>query len=131
MDICVIDGREYNVIIESLSESFNKLYSEDTGRTMGAGLRMYLSCLGTFFSHKVTFVRKDGHEADFDELYDLAASPTNDGIQVKMVHGQDSIEYEAYISTGERSLKRVDAKTGVVYWDKFTMTLTPMEAQLI
>lgn len=131
MDVCVIGNKTYDVIVESLTESFTKLYSEDTGRTMGAGLKMNLSCLGTFFSHNITFRRKAGHEADYDELYDLAAAPTNDGIPVKIVHGQSSIEYNAYISSGERALKRVNPRTGVVYWDKFTMTLTPMEASLV
>lgn len=131
MDICVIGGKEYEVIIESLTESFSKLYSEDTGRTMGVGLKMNLSCLGTFFSHKITFLCKPGYEPDFDELYNLAAQPTNDGIPVKIVHGQSAIEYEAYISSGERALKRVDKQSGVVYWDAFTAELTPMEANLI
>lgn len=130
MDVCVIGGKEYEVIIESMTESFSKLYSEDTGRTMGAGLLMNLSCLGTFFSHKVTFMRKSGYESDFDALFDLAALPTNDGIPVRMVHDQDSIEYDAYISSGERALKRVDADAGVVYWDKLTLEFTPMEASL-
>lgn len=130
MDVCIVGGKEYAVIIESLTEGFTKLYSEDTGRTMGAGLKMNLSCLGTFFSHKITFARKTGYEEDFDALYDLAAEPTNDGIPVKIVHGQTTLEYDAYISSGERGLKRVDQRTGVVYWDKFVMDLTPMEASL-
>ena len=129
MDICKIGEKEYAVVVVGITETFTKLFTENTGRTMGSGARMNLDCIGTFFGHKVEIARKAGIEADFDELYDLVSLPTNDGIPVKMVHNQTSIEYEAYISSGERAVKRIDAKTGKVYWDKLTITLTPMEAQ--
>lgn len=130
MDIFNIGGKEYAVLIVDLSENFTKLYSENTGRTMSEGARMELDCLGTFFGHKVTVQRKSGFETDFDELYNLISLPTNDGIPVKIVHNQSSIEYEAYISKGERSLKKVDEKTGKIYWDKLDINIIPMEAQL-
>jgi hypothetical protein len=129
MDICKIGEKEYEVIVASISETFTKLYTENTGRTMGTGARMNLDCLGTFFAHKVEIRRKRGFEAEFDELYDLVSLPTNDGIPVKMVHNQTTLDYEAYISSGERSVVRIDKKSGKIYWDKLTITLTPMEAQ--
>ena len=129
MDICKIGEKEYSVVVVSITETFAKLYTENTGRTMGAGAWMNLDCLGTFFGHRVEIARKAGFESDFDELFDLVSLPTNDGIPVKMVHNQDSIEYEAYISNGERAVKRIDEKTGKVYWDKLSINIIPMEAQ--
>lgn len=129
MDICKIGEKEYSVVVVSITETFTKLYTENTGRTMGVGARMNLDCLGTFFGHRVEIARKAGFESDFDELFDLVSLPTNDGIPVKMVHNQDSIEYEAYISNGERAVKRIDEKTGKVYWDKLSLNIIPMEAQ--
>lgn len=129
MDICKIGEKEYSVIVVSIKETFTKLYTENTGRTMGAGARMNLDCLGTFFGHNVVIARKAGFEADFDELYDLVSLPTNDGIPVNMVHNQTSIQYEAYISNGERDVKHIDEKSGKVYWDKLSLTIIPMEAQ--
>ena len=131
MDICKIGEKEYSVIVLSITETFNKLYSENTGRTMSAKARMHLDCLGTFYGHTVEIARKAGFEAEFDELYDLISLPDNDGIPVKMVHNQETIEYEAYISSGKRAVKRVDENTNKVYWDKLSITLTPMEAQKI
>jgi hypothetical protein len=130
MDICKIGEKEYSVVVVSITETFTKLYTENTGRTMGAGARMNLDCLGTFFGHKVEIARKAGFESDFDELFDLVSLPTNDGIPVKMVHNQDNIEYEAYISNGERNVKKVDLANNKVYWDKLSITLIPMEAQV-
>lgn len=130
MDICKIGEKEYAVVVVGITETFSKLYTENTGRTMGAGARMNLDCLGTFYGHKVEIRRKSGHESEFDELYDLVSFPTNEGIPVKMAHNQDSIEYEAYISSGERSVKRIDEKNGKIYWDRLSLTLIPMEAQV-
>lgn len=130
MEICKIGEKEYSVVVTGIKETFSKLYTENTGRTMGAGARMNLDCLGTFYGHKVDISRKSGYESDFDELYDLVSLPTNEGIPVKMVHNQTSIEYEAYISSGERAVKRIDEKTGKVYWDKLSLTIIPMEAQI-
>lgn len=129
MDICTIGSKEYAVIIEGISESFEKLYSSNTGRTLGEGAPMSLDCLGTFLMHTVTFRRKAGNESDYDELYQLAAMPSNVGIAVKIVHNQTALKYDAYISQGSRDLQRVDESTGKVYWDKMQLKFTPMRAQ--
>ena len=60
MDLVKIGGKVYDVLVTELSENFNILYSENTGRTMSAGARMTLDPLGTFYGHKVTFQRKRG-----------------------------------------------------------------------
>jgi hypothetical protein len=130
MDYVKIGGRSYDVLVTELSENFNILYSENTGRTMAIGARMTLDPLGTFYGHKVTFHRKKGNEAEFDMLFDYVSRPRYDGVAVEIVHGQTTLKYDAYISNGERALKRIDANSGKVYWDKFTLNIVPMEAQV-
>lgn len=131
MDYVKIGGRAYDVLVVELSENFNILYSENTGRTISAGARMTLDPLGTFFGHKITFARKNGKEAEYDRLFDFVSQPRYDGIPVEIVHNQKTISYDAYISQGERALKRIDEKTGKVYWDKFSVNVVPMEAQIL
>ena len=131
MDIVKIDGKSYDVLVTELSENFNILYSENTGRTMSKGARMTLDPLGTFYGHKVTFERKRGKEAEYDELFTFVSQPRYDGISVEIVHNQETISYDAYISQGERGLKRIDPNTKKVYWDKFTLNIVPMEAQVL
>lgn len=131
MNYCKIGGREYNVIVTELSENFNILYSENTGRTMSQGAGMTLDPLGTFFGHKVTFHRKSGFEKEFDALYDYVSRPRYSGIPVEIVHNQTTIKYNAYISNGERALKRIDLKTNKVYWDALTLNIVPMSAQVL
>lgn len=131
MDLVKIGGKVYDVLVTELSENFNILYSENTGRTMSAGARMTLDPLGTFYGHKVTFQRKRGYEDEYDALFMYVSEPRYDGIPVEIVHNQETLSYDAYISQGERSLKRKDPSTGKVYWDKFSLNIVPMEAQVL
>ena len=131
MDYIKINGVSYDVLIVDVSESFNILYSDNTGRVAGAGARIILDPLGTFYTHKVTFARKKGFEDEYDNLFNELSKPVSDGISVDMVHGQSTIKYDAYVSQGERGLKKIDINTGKVYWDKFTASFIPMEAQVV
>ena len=133
MEYVKIGGKVWDVLVTEISEGFSILYSENTGRTMSQGARMTLDPLGTFFNYKITFARKKGHEKDYDKLFDFVSQPRYDGIEVNIIHNQALWEkpFDAYISQGERALKRIDPKTGKVYWDKFTLNVIPMEAQVL
>ena len=102
MDFFKIDGKSYKVLVTAIEESFNILYSENTGRTMSQGARMVLDPLGVFFGHKVTVKRRQGHEAEFDALYDYVSIPRYNGVSVEIVHNQTTLKYDAYISNGTR-----------------------------
>ena len=125
-----INGREWNVKVLAISENFNILYSENTGRTMSQGARMTLDPLGTFYGHKITVGRKQGQINEFDRLFDYVSQPRYDGIKVEAVHGQTTITYDAYISSGERKVVRIDTENEVVYYDTFDLNIVPMEAQV-
>ena len=131
MEYVKIGGKVWDVLVTEISENFNILYSENTGRTMSVGARMTLDPLGTFFGHKITFQRKQGNEKEYDTFFEFVSNPRYDGMPVEIVHGQTTLVYDAYISQGERALKRIDAKTGKVYWDKFSINIVPMEAQVL
>ncbi len=131
MDIVKIGGEVFDVLVLELEESFNILYSEKTGRTIAVGAEMTLDPLGTFYGHKVTFKRRSGHEDEYDRLYDYVSVPRYDGIPVEIVHNQTTLAYDAYMSQGQRKLKRVDPVTGKVYWDAFSLNIVPMRAQVV
>lgn len=131
MDYVKIGGKVWDVLVTEISESFSILYSENTGRTMSRAAEMTLDPLGTFFNHKCTFQRKKGFEKAYDDLFDFVSKPRYDGIPVEIVHNQTTLKYNAYISQGERALKRIDTKTGKVYWDKFSLNIVPMSAQVL
>lgn len=131
MTILKIDGIEYNVLVTEIEENFNILYSENTGRTMSQGARMTLDPLGSFIGHKITVKRKNGYEREFDRLFNYIMKPRYNGIMVEATHDQSTIQYEAYVSSGARSVKKIDPKTGAVYWSELVLNIIPMEAQVL
>lgn len=131
MDWVKIGGRVYDVHITELKESFNILYSDNTGRTLGIGAPLVLDPYGTFFGHTVTFEAKQGKRTEFDELYNTLSYPRIEGIRVEIVHGQSTISYSAYVSSGGRDLLRIDDKNGKVYWKSFQANFIAIEAQVV
>ena len=131
MDYIKIDNKAYDVIVTDVEENFNILYSENTGRTISQGAKMFLDPLGTFLGHKITFRRRAGYEQEYDELFDLAGKPTSEGVLVEFPHNQTTITYQAYVSQGARKLQRIDENTGKMYWGEFSLNFTPMEAQVL
>lgn len=130
MDYFIVNGTAYDVIVTECVETFSILFSENTGRNTGIGAPMVLDPLGTFIGHKVTFQRKKGKEAEYDELFSFLATPRYDGIVVSLPHNQEVITYTAYVSQGEKALKRIDENAGKTYWDKMTVNFIAMEAQV-
>lgn len=136
MNYFKVNGKSYNVLVTSLEENFNILYSENTGRTLAAGAPMTLDPLGTFFGHKIAVRRKNGYEAEFDELYQLISQPRRveneeDALLFEAAHLQDSISYRAYVSNGTRLVERISEKTGKVYWGELSLNIVPIKAQVL
>ena len=128
-DYVKIGGKSWNVRILEITENFNIMDTENAGRVIHKG-RMTLDRIGTFYGHKVTFARDKATISEFDDLFAYLAYPRNNGIAVELVHGQNTIAYEAYVSTGERKLKKIDVNEQVVYWETFQANFIPMEAQV-
>lgn len=130
MEYCKIGGRDYNVLVTDITESFDILFTEDTGRTLADGAPMFLTPIGTFFNYSVTFKRRNGYEEEYDDLFDYVSQPRSIGIPVSIAHNQTTLDFDAYVSKGSRKVKRIDTKTGKIYWDELTLNIIPIEAQV-
>lgn len=126
-----IGGKTYDVSVLSIKESANILYSQNTGRTMSIGARMTLDPLGTFIGHRITVKRKPENIKEYDRLFNDVIKPRYDGIRIKAVHDQTTIEYDAYISAAEREVQKIDDVGKVVYWKEMEINIVPMEAQVL
>lgn len=126
-----IDGYEWDVRVLAVEETFTILYSENTCRSTSAGARMVLDPLGTFYGHKVTVARKAKAFTEFDDLYEYLSAPRTEGVFVEIVHGQTTLTYEAYVSSGTKKVLRIDENTEKVFYDAFDITFIPMEAQIV
>lgn len=136
MDYFKIEGKSYNVLVVELEENFTITYTENSGRTLALeeGAPMYLEPIGTFIGHVVKIKRKQGYEAEYDELYDLLLTPrrideNHKGLMVEIAHNQDVISYEAYVSNGRRPLKRIDLNAKKIHWGEMTLNIIPVRAQ--
>ena len=125
-----IDGKFWDVMVVSIKESGNILYSDKTGRTTAKG-RMTLDPLGTFIGHTIVVKSHGNNVKAYDDLCEYIRKPRYDGMKVKAVDGQKTIDYEAYVSNYEREVKRIDDNNKVVYWKEMTINLMPMEAQIV
>lgn len=129
MDYIKINGRAFDVGvgISNYEENFNVLDGPNAGRSTGSG-RMIRDVLGTCIGHKITFFY-NGNRAAFDALWDyLLAHSIDDSVQLTAADGQTTISYEAYYSSGKRSLKQ--AHNGVNYWDELEVNFVPIAPQL-
>lgn len=129
-DIVQIGGRYWNVRILSITEGFEIKQSDNYGRTIAEGAPEVLDPLGTYYTHTIVFARKKGYISEFDNLFNFVSLPRFDGVPVKLVHGQGSIEYEARFEVGERVTKRIWEKEGIVDWETFELKVIPIRAQV-
>lgn len=136
MNYFLVNGRKYDVRVTKLEEEFTVLYSENTGRTIADGAPIMLDPLGTFFGHSISVVSKNGKEKEYDELYDLLSKPLRvedeeDALLFEVAHLQTTMAYRGYVSSGSRSVNRIDENTGKVYWGELNLKIAPIKAQVL
>lgn len=129
MNVCVINGRTYDVHILAIERNYNILYSENTGRTLAPGAPLILDPLGTFYGHKVTFARNKLNVKAFDDLWECVSQPRTTGMSIKMVYNQGTISYLAYASNGTQKIQRI-LPNDTVLWDTMEINFIPIEAQV-
>lgn len=129
MDYIKIGNRVWNVGIIELSRNFNITDTDQAGRVIADGT-MVLDRIGTFYGHTIKFTRGSASVSEYDELWEYLSQPRNTGIPVDIVYGQSTLKYDAYVSSGEQRIKRINIKEGVIYWDTFECNFIPMKAQV-
>jgi hypothetical protein len=117
---------DVTVAISGIEESFNVLDGENAGRVLSG--KMVRDIIGTYIGHKVTFFNGKSR-SDFDALWDyLIAHSVDDSVLLEAADGQSSISYQAYYTSGTRTLRT--AADGVNQWDEIEINFIPMDSQV-
>lgn len=128
MNYCKINGQAFDVTvaISDIEESFNVLDGSNAGRVMSG--QMIRDIIGTYIGHKITFFNGKSN-TDFDALWDyLIAHSVDDSVTLEAADGQKSISYQAYYTSGTRTLR--SASDGANTWDEIEINFVPMDAQV-
>ena len=142
-----IDGKEWKVRIFEPSEAFIILYSENTGRSLDEGAPMNLDPYGTFFNYKMTIGAIKGEEKEFQALWEYLAEPRKEALLVTFPKGSkenwttvsnsgEVVEgFYAYVSSGERKIKKITEETNGelkdVFYDAFSVNFIATKAQVL
>lgn len=114
-----IDGVSYDVDVwcDELEESFEKLSADTSGRTQDG--TMYIDIIGTFYNYTLHIGRKTGTDvAQYDALFEALSKPAAFN-RVEFPHGQTTLAFDAYITSGSRKLIR--QYRGKNYWGDITI----------
>lgn len=128
MNYCKINGQSFDVTvaISDIEETFNVLDGSNAGRVMSG--RMIRDVIGTYIGHKITFFNGKSN-ADFDALWNyLISHSVDDYVNLEAADGQTSLSYQAYYTSGTRSLR--SAADGTNVWDEIEINFVPMDAQV-
>lgn len=105
-----IDGVQYNVNwAEGFESSFEILNGQNTGRLQNSG-DMFLDPIGTFFNFSGTIVQSPQCSLDeWDNLLMTLANPLSEHTVI-VPFNQGVMEWQFYVSSGKRSLKRITSE---------------------
>lgn len=104
----VLDDRQYNHIgISKLTRAANIMEDGNGGWTLNGQYRR--SIIGTLYNYSfVLYQQPDGHESEYDEVYEILTEPTNTH-KVRFPYGQDYIELTVYVTSVSDGLVLEDA----------------------
>ena len=118
-----IDGRYFDFTISDLKRNFTIQDTEKAGRSMSGG--MIRDIIGTYYNYTMEIDASRASRSEYDIFYDIISAP-QDSHHIIAPYAQGVIEFDAYISSGEDSL-RVDPKGN--HWTGISVTFTAMEPQ--
>lgn len=125
--VFTIDGVSLRLWVTSLKRGFEILDTQNSGRLQN--LRMYRDIGGTFYNYTMEVEPDKRNRADYDTFYEIISSPTPSHILV-FPYAQETLEFEAYVTNGEDSLKiQEEGGKQVNKWKGLSLNFIAMEPQ--
>lgn len=134
MDLVKIDGVVYDVLVSAIEEKPEIVEGSNSGTALYRQ-RDIRDIVGIKYAHSITFSPNEGNPELFDSLFSYLFDNIRESVMLEVVHGQETISYEARYATGSRRVnyisKTKDADTGeetdFVNWDDLTVEFRSME----
>lgn len=100
--VFTIDGVNLRLWVTELKRNFAVTDTDNSGRVQS--YRMHRDIIGTFYNYTLSVDPDDSNPADYDTFYEIISSPQEYHTLV-FPYGQETLEFEAYVTSGEDSLK--------------------------
>ena len=116
-----------DVAISKYTRYFNVVDGENAGRVMTG--RMVRDVIGSYLGHKVTVFRRGNNQKGLDDFWDyLFQHSVDDSVMLEAADDQTTISYEAYYTSAEQSIEKVEGGTN--YWGTIEINFIPIDAQI-
>ena len=132
MDLVKIDGVVYDVLVSAIGETSEVVEGNNSGTALYRQ-RDIRDIAGVKYAHSITFTPSDEAPEMFDALFSYLFDNVRESVMLEVVHGQETISYEARYSTGTRNVSYISKKkvneeeTEFVGWDELTVEFRSME----
>lgn len=132
MDLVKIDGVVYDVLVTAIEEHPEVVEGKNSGTALYRQ-RDIRDIAGVKYTHSITFSPNDEHPEMFDALFSYLFDNVRESVTLEVVHGQETISYEARYTTGTRRVNYISKKdtdtgeTEVIHWDELTVEFRSME----
>ena len=126
--VFTIDGLDLRIQVTDLERSFAVTDSDNSGRVQSR--RMYRDIIGTFYNYTLTIDPDKSNRADYDTFYDIISAPV-ESHTMSFPYGQETLEFEAYVTNGKDKLKKEKDKDGndIIKWSGLSIDFIAMEPQ--
>lgn len=132
MDLVKIDGVVYDVLVSAIEEKPEIVEGGNSGTALYRQ-RDIRDIVGIKYAHSITFSPSDENPELFDALFSYLFDNVRESVFIEVVHGQDTISYEARYSTGSRrvnyisKIKDAEEETDFIHWDDLTVEFRSIE----
>lgn len=110
IDVFKIDGEAYpEMRVTSLKRKFNIVDGPLAGRNVQGD--MIRDVIGTYYNYTLELWCNRLNKKEYDEFYQIISSPT-DSHRLDVPYGQETLTFDAYITSGEDELKHMSEEDG-------------------
>lgn len=128
MDLCKIDGVVYDVLVTGIRETTEIIEGANSGIALYKN-REIRDINGIKIGHAISFAPDSDPDA-FESLYEHLFGTIRQSVRIEVIHGQDTIEYEAAYNTCDRGVVFHDEQKEFTGWDELTVEFRPIENQI-